>query len=225
VKCARACNRCNAVPNGPGSVSVYAPGSSGNAVPTATIGGPNTGLKFPYEIAVDSNGNIYVMNATHLGFAFFCVGKGSKSADTRHGVQKDVDRTSGPVLIFAAGSNGDVPPIGTIGGPFTGLDFGSSGIANRPGRTLVRQGPDAGSLLQMGGGLGWRTICRADDRCAAFESKNFRIKGPPAAARRRASASPHGRGRQFNSNQVQTAPSATSSSRSFLPRPSNSPRT
>ncbi|MGD0118940.1 MAG: NHL repeat-containing protein [Candidatus Binatus sp.] len=133
VKCVRACNRCNAVPNGPGSVSVYAPGTSGNAVPTATIGGPNTGLKFPYEIAVDSNGNIYVVNSTHLGFGFFCLGVGSKSADTRHGVQEAIDRTSGPILIFAAGSNGDVPPIGIIGGPFTGLDLGSSGIAIGPG--------------------------------------------------------------------------------------------
>jgi sugar lactone lactonase YvrE len=133
VKCVRGCNRCNAIPNGPGSVSVYAPGSSGNAVPTATIGGPNTGLKFPYEIAVDSDGNIYVLNAKHLGYGFFCIGIGSKSADTRHGVQKAIDPTSGPILIFAAGSNGDVPPIGTIGGPFTGLDFGSQGIAIGPG--------------------------------------------------------------------------------------------
>lgn len=133
VKCVRGCNRCNAIPNGPGSVSVYASGSSGNAVPTATIGGPNTGLNFPYEIAVDSNGNIYVVNSTHLGFGFACFGIGSKSADTRHGVQKAVERTSGPILIFAAGSNGDVPPIGTIGGPFTGLDFGSAGIAIGPG--------------------------------------------------------------------------------------------
>jgi hypothetical protein len=33
------------------------------------------------------------------------------------------NRISGPIPIFAAGSNGDVAPIGAIGGSFTGLSY------------------------------------------------------------------------------------------------------
>jgi hemin uptake protein HemP len=132
VKCTRGCGRCIGIPAGPGSISVYAPGSNGDAIPTATISGPNTGLRFPYEIALDSNGNIYVLNSTRIGF--ICVGivKTNKQTAIKEGVPFE-DRSSGPILIFAAGSHGDVAPIGIIGGPLTGLDFyGSSGIAIGP---------------------------------------------------------------------------------------------
>ena len=132
IKCTRGCGRCIGIPAGPGSISVYAPGSNGDAIPTATISGPNTGLKFPYEIALDSNGNIYVLNSPRLGF--ICIGIVQKNKQTaiKEGVPFE-DRSSGPILIFAAGSHGDVAPIGIIGGPLTGLDFyGSSGIAIGP---------------------------------------------------------------------------------------------
>ena len=53
-----------------GSVFVYAPlGSSTgplNEAPTATISGGNTGLKFPYGIALDSSGSIYVVDVGNL---------------------------------------------------------------------------------------------------------------------------------------------------------------
>src|SRR5438876_7315178 len=51
------------VNSGNNSVTVYTPGASGNATPTATIAGGNTGLLFPYAIALDGAGNIYVTNA------------------------------------------------------------------------------------------------------------------------------------------------------------------
>jgi len=41
------------------SVTVYAPGSSGNAVPSATIGS-NTGMVAPVGIGLDASDNIYV---------------------------------------------------------------------------------------------------------------------------------------------------------------------
>jgi sugar lactone lactonase YvrE len=136
VKCTRGCGRCIGIPAGPGSISVYAPGSNGDAAPTATISGPNTGLRFPYEIALDSNGNIYVLNSPRIGF--ICVG--IVKTNEQAAIKKDVhasgsfeDASTGPILIFAAGSHGDVAPIGIIGGPLTGLDFyGSSGIAIGP---------------------------------------------------------------------------------------------
>ena len=46
--------------DGTESVYVYPAGSNGNAGPGATISGANTGLCYPYGIALDSSGNIYV---------------------------------------------------------------------------------------------------------------------------------------------------------------------
>src|SRR5882762_87736 len=45
------------------SITVYAPGASGNATPVATIAGGNTGLSFPFGVALDGAGNIYVTNS------------------------------------------------------------------------------------------------------------------------------------------------------------------
>src|SRR5438093_1944356 len=50
------------VANERNSITVYAPGASGNATPTATIAGVATGLSFPFGIARDGAGNIYVTN-------------------------------------------------------------------------------------------------------------------------------------------------------------------
>ena len=122
VKCTRGCNRCIAIPAGLGSITTYPPGSNGDVAPSATISGPNTGLKFPYGIALDARKNIYVLNATRIGFA--CIGVIGSARD---------DFRDDPILVFAAGSHGNVPPIGVIHGPRTGLDFyGSSGIAIGP---------------------------------------------------------------------------------------------
>lgn len=44
------------------SITVYAPGASGNVAPIATIGGPNTGLRRPSAVALDASGRIYVAN-------------------------------------------------------------------------------------------------------------------------------------------------------------------
>src|SRR2546422_1060764 len=45
------------------SVTVYAPGASGNAAPTRTITGAHTGMNGPVGIARDAAGNLYVANA------------------------------------------------------------------------------------------------------------------------------------------------------------------
>ena len=74
------------------SLSVYPAGSNGNSAPTATISGTNTGLSHPYGVALDSSGNIYV-----------------------------VDHGAASVFVYSAGSSGDAAPIATISGSNTGL--------------------------------------------------------------------------------------------------------
>jgi len=101
-------------------------------MPTATISGAYTGLTFPYKIALDSDRNIYVLNSKPVGFACARVVR----SNGRTGVQEFGtfnDSSGNSILVFAAGSNGDVAPIAVIGGPFSGLDFyGSTGIAIGP---------------------------------------------------------------------------------------------
>ena len=48
------------------SITVFAPGSSGNVAPIAIITGPKTQLKLPQGIAVDTDGKIYVANDGNL---------------------------------------------------------------------------------------------------------------------------------------------------------------
>jgi sugar lactone lactonase YvrE len=79
------------VNSGNNSVTVYAPGASGNATPTATIAGDNTGLLFPYAIALDGAGNIYVTNIDGAA----------------------PDGTTG-IRVYAAGASGNATPIATI---------------------------------------------------------------------------------------------------------------
>jgi sugar lactone lactonase YvrE len=83
--------------NEPDSITVYSPNSAGNAAPIRVISGALTKLSSLSGIAIDSSGNIY---ASSLGV------EGSSGAD---------------ILIFAAGSNGNVAPIFEIDGDCAGL--------------------------------------------------------------------------------------------------------
>ena len=106
------CTRTSCGPTVPGNVSVYASGSTGDIKPIATIGGADTGLVFPYGIALDSNENIFVLNVNSNFF-------GCPRCD-QHSIR-----------IFAAGSHGDAAPMATIAGPSAGLNF-PRGIAVGP---------------------------------------------------------------------------------------------
>src|SRR5438093_651703 len=81
------------------SITVYAAGASGNATPTATIAGGNTGLNGPIGIALDGAGNIYVANLN-----------------------------GNSITVYAAGASGNATPTATIAGGNTGLN-GPIGIA------------------------------------------------------------------------------------------------
>jgi len=73
-----------------GSITIYKETSTGNATPIGTISGANTGLNFPYAIALDSADNIYVANA--VGGPDF----------------------QGSVTIYKAYSDGNIRPLATI---------------------------------------------------------------------------------------------------------------
>ena len=133
-------NLSGCIPIGSGSVNVYAPGSNGDVMPIASIGGANTGLRIPYEIALDSNGNIYVLAGRRFRAPYVVPVQGNgRTAAKDHAkgavstYTYTVTYSAGPdsILIFAAGSNGDVAPIAGIGGPFTGL-YDPAGIAIGP---------------------------------------------------------------------------------------------
>ncbi len=88
-----------------GSVTVYAPGASGDARPIWTIAGDNIGLRIGAAgLTVDGGGNIYVSQSYD-----------TESADGR---TTHVSR----IKVFAAGANGNVKPIRTIEGSATRLD-------------------------------------------------------------------------------------------------------
>jgi hypothetical protein len=78
-------------------VTVYPAGAAGNVAPAQTISGSNTGLSNIYGIALDAVGDIYVASAAQNG-------PGAQS-----------------VNVFAPGATGNVVPIRTISGAFTGL--------------------------------------------------------------------------------------------------------
>src|SRR6266702_2438782 len=72
---------------GGNTITVYAAGASGNATPTATIAGGNTGLNVPVGIALDGAGNIYVTNLN-----------------------------ANSITVYAAGASGNATPTATIAG-------------------------------------------------------------------------------------------------------------
>src|SRR3989454_2342908 len=73
------------------SVTAYAAGATGNATPTVTIAGSNTGLNQPSGVALDAAGRVYV--ATFID----------------------------SVTIYATGATGKAVPTATITGSNTGL--------------------------------------------------------------------------------------------------------
>jgi sugar lactone lactonase YvrE len=116
---------------GPGSITIYPPGSDGDQKPIATIAGERTKVTDPTGIALDQSGNIYVLSYFARGFE----SQSQQLNTTTSGVPKGgsvVDIFSKvQILEFAAGSHGDVPPLASVSGPYTGLNF-PEGIAIGP---------------------------------------------------------------------------------------------
>src|SRR2546430_3095720 len=90
------------------SITVYGPGASGNAVPTAVIVGSATGLCDPFALAVDAAGTLYVAN-----------------------------HCANSITVYAPGANGDVAPTAAIAGDNTGLSSPSGLALDASGRIYV----------------------------------------------------------------------------------------
>lgn len=93
-------------PKKPDSITVYDPGSNGDAAPVRTISGPATLLSDPQGIALDSSGNLFVTSRQH----------------------QDKYCCSAGVLIYSPGANGNTAPTASIDGDFARLTM-PGGIA------------------------------------------------------------------------------------------------
>jgi len=85
-----------------GRIDIYTAGSSGNVAPIAVIAGNHTRIENPHAVALDSSGKIYVTD----------------SGD------EEIETKSPPrVMVYSAGSKGNVSPTSTISGERTDLWF------------------------------------------------------------------------------------------------------
>jgi sugar lactone lactonase YvrE len=94
------------------SIAEYPAGSDGQTPPSSVIAGSLTGLDVPQGIALDSTGNIYVVN------------DGSDNGD------------ADSVTVYPEGNSGNLAPSEVISGPATGLNI-PAGIAIFSGNIYV----------------------------------------------------------------------------------------
>lgn len=117
-----------------GSVTVYAPGASGDAAPSFSIGGDKTGLDGPLGVAVDSSGKIYVANQQHSATVYAAGAHGNVAPIQKidildfspFGIGVDASGNiyvsgDNQVSVYAPGATGNATPIRVIGGDKTGL--------------------------------------------------------------------------------------------------------
>jgi len=173
------------------SITVYAPGSKGDAVPSAIIAGDKTGLVDARGIALDSDGNLYTEGSVNqMGFSINVYPPGSNGnvapaaaifgPDTGvvfpDAIALDADRNlyvlnnqggpvgAGLVTIYPAGSSGNVAPSSTIGSNFTGLNGPSSVAVDSGGNIYV-----ANSFAGDGGNI------------SIYSPASYAAGGPPNA--------------------------------------------
>lgn len=105
----------------PPRVMVYSAGSKGNVSPINTISGDRTDLWFPYGVALDTSGKIYVTNNASMGGRF--------------GAPEDEyeDR----VTVYLAGAKGNIAPVARIAGKETGIGQPRGIALDSSGRVYV----------------------------------------------------------------------------------------
>jgi len=105
------------------SVTVYAPGATGDVAPTRSISGVATGLLGPTGLALDGANNLYVTNPIGVNHS---------------------------VTVYAAGASGDVAPIRTISGGSTGLNSPRGVVLDGSGALFVANGNNSVTVYAAG---------------------------------------------------------------------------
>ncbi len=131
--------------NGHDSVTVYAPGSDGDATPRAIIRGPSTDLRDPNGIAVDTQGTIYVSNG-------------------------GIDKDRGGITVYAARASGDAKPIRELSGTKTNLSWPRGVAVDSMGQLYVTTGgtetnPGPGIAIFAAGANGDVAPIASPDAC------------------------------------------------------------
>src|SRR5437899_1047168 len=135
---ANAGNSCCGLGN---SITVYGAGARGDAAPTATIVGGNTGLDAPSGVALDAAGHLYVANADGNSITVYgsratgnatpsaTITGGSTGLNRPVGIALDVagriyvaNSGDNSITVYAAGASGNAAPLLTIAGATTGLN-------------------------------------------------------------------------------------------------------
>jgi hypothetical protein len=97
----------------PDSVLIFDSSSIGNGPPSSTISGPKTMIDDVVGLALDNAGNIYVANGTAAG------------------------ASTSSILVFSAGSTGNVAPIRTVSGSATTMVGLTNLSVDRDGNVYV----------------------------------------------------------------------------------------
>ncbi len=151
--------------SGGNSITVFAAGATGNATPTATIQGSNTGLAEPDAIARDAGGKLYVVSSILARITVYAAGSGNvvpiATIEGEHrsaifwdwGIARDAvgnlyvtnpDRDS--VTVYAVGASGAASPLAS---------FSTVGLTNQTGHPAGVAVDAAGNVyVSVGAGPG-----------------------------------------------------------------------
>jgi len=156
-----------------GSVTVFAAGASGNAIPTRTIAGCNTGIGYPWGprgLELDTAGNVYV--AAHL--PAFSIGVYAQAASGNgaliraiagcntglngpFGIARDTagnlyvaNHLPSTITVYAPGASGNAVAIRTIAGPNTKLNDPNGIALDAAGNLYVANWPSSITVYAAG---------------------------------------------------------------------------